>query len=33
MLRAARRAIVHHGVGPDEAADAAVRALLDGVRP
>lgn len=33
VLRAARRAIVHHGVGPDEAADAAVRALLDGVRP
>ena len=32
VLRAARRAIVHRGVGPEEAAEAAVRVLLEGVR-
>ena len=32
VLRAARRAIVLHDVGPGEAADAAVRVLLEGVR-
>lgn len=33
VLRAARRAIVHRGVAPGEAATAAVRVLLGGVRP
>ena len=32
VLRAARRAIVDRGVGPDEAAGAAVRVLLQGIR-